>query len=178
MSLSDAREHIDRERQALYLDGPSDVDWIFRNDIERRREEAMYVDYVAIRDHFHDEHAWHCPNPRRLTMYVPVFKPNVLRVADALHHTGLTRPDAIRIVAEVWRKTTPEALTWLQVRDVNIQTLNRLEDEGLLRRASQETYATVANEWRAPLYPLDLRKIDVKPADLREEQEHWAPPDY
>jgi len=34
MNLTEARTHIDREREALYLAGPSDVDWIFRNDIE------------------------------------------------------------------------------------------------------------------------------------------------
>jgi hypothetical protein len=111
-------------------------------------------------------------------MYILSFKPNVLRVADAIHHTGLTTPDAIRIVADVWRNTTPETLTRQQVRDVNIQTLTRLEQEGFLRRASQDTYATVANEWHAPLYPLDLRKSDVRPADLREAQEQWVPPDY
>jgi len=61
----------------------------------------MYVDYVAVRDHLHDEHEWHCPNPRLLRMYLLAFRPSVLRVADALHHVGLTTPDAIHIVAEV-----------------------------------------------------------------------------
>jgi AbiV family abortive infection protein len=178
MTLAEARSHIDRERQALYLDGPNDVDWIFRNDIERRREEAMYVDYVAVRDHFHDEHVWHCPNRRLLGMYLYAGAPNVLCVADALHHGGMTSADAVRLVAQVWRNMPPpDTMTWEQLRDVNTQTLNRLEDRHLLRAASSATYTMIANEWRAPLYQLDLTRLDVRPADLRDAQEHWVPPD-
>jgi hypothetical protein len=178
MSLSEVRPHIDRERQALYLDGPNDVDWIFRNDIERRREEVMYVDYVAVRDHFHDEHVWHCPNPRLLRMYLLANTPNVLRVADALHHAGITSTDAVRVVAETWRNARPpDTMTWEQLQDANIQTLNRLEDRHLLRAALQSTYTTIASEWRAPLYQLDLSRLDVRPAELRDAQERWVPPD-
>ena len=101
MDLSETKVHVDRERQAQYLDGPNDVDWIFRNDIERRREEAMYVDYVAYRDHFHDEHVWHCPNPRLLRMCFPGVKPHVLRVADALHHVGLRHRQTITFTTRV-----------------------------------------------------------------------------
>ncbi len=107
MDLGEAVTYIDCERQALYLDGPEGVDWIFRNAIERRREEAMYVDYVALRDHFHDEHSWHCPNPRLLSMYLHGLTPNVLHIADVLHHVGLTSAGAIRVVAQVWRHALP-----------------------------------------------------------------------
>jgi hypothetical protein len=70
MDLTEAVTYLARERQALYLDGPEDVDWIFRNAIEQRREEAIYVYYIAIRDYWHDEHQWHCPNPELLGMYL------------------------------------------------------------------------------------------------------------
>ncbi|MBT8159611.1 MULTISPECIES: AbiV family abortive infection protein [Arthrobacter] len=32
-------------RPSHYLDGPNDVDWIWRNDLLRTRENALYVDY-------------------------------------------------------------------------------------------------------------------------------------
>jgi AbiV family abortive infection protein len=179
MDLREAVTYIDRERQALYLDGPEGVDWIFRNAIECRREEAMYVDYIARRDHFHDEHVWHCPNPRLLSMYLHGLTPNVLRVADILHHVGLTSAGAIRVVAHVWRPAPPlETLTREQIRDLNVQTLTRLQEENLLRRTTQQTQAIMVNEWRAPLYPLDLKRIDVKPAELRAAQEQWVPDYY
>lgn len=75
MDLTEAKRHVDRERRTLYLDGPNDIDWIFRNDITQRREEAMYLDYVAYRDHFHDEHVWYSPNPRLLRGCVPAVSP-------------------------------------------------------------------------------------------------------
>ena len=40
----------DSDRESLFLDGPNDVDWIFRNTILARREEAIYVDYVETVD--------------------------------------------------------------------------------------------------------------------------------
>jgi len=177
MPLREAREHIDRERQALYLDGPSDVDWIFRNDIERRREEALYVDYVAIRDAFHDEHQWHAPNHDLLLGYLPAWMPSILRIARALDRAGVTRPEAVHIVAELWRGIDPEQLNRHELREHNIATLHRLDAAGLLRRAPQAVYDAVANDWRAPLYTLDLRKLEVRAGDLREAQEHWVPPD-
>jgi AbiV family abortive infection protein len=53
--LAEVRRYMDRDRQALYLDGPNDVDWVFRNDILRKREESIYVDYVAYVDSVRDE---------------------------------------------------------------------------------------------------------------------------
>src|SRR6266550_9060606 len=37
---------IDLHRQALYLDGPNDFDWIFPNELLAEREGALYVDLV------------------------------------------------------------------------------------------------------------------------------------
>jgi AbiV family abortive infection protein len=178
MPLTEAVTYIDRERRTLYLDGPEGVEWIFRNAIECRREEAIYVDYIA-RDELRAEHDWHCPNPRLLDMYRLVSTPTVLRVAKALHHTGFSRPEAIRIVAQIWRNAqAPETLTWEQVEDLNLQTLNRLQEANLVGHATQATQRTIVNEWRPPLYPLNLRKLDVNPAKLREVQDQWVPDYY
>jgi len=138
----------------------------------------MYVDYIAIRDHFHDEHVWHCPDRRRLGMLMPMVNPNVLRVAVALHHAGFTAPEPLRLIAEIWRTAETNALTWPQLRAMNVQTLNQLEEHNVLRKAPQKTYAMVANQWRAPLYSLDLRRLDVRPAELRGAQERWQPDDF
>jgi AbiV family abortive infection protein len=179
MDLTEAVRYLDRERQALYLDGPEDVDWIFRNAIEQRREEAIYVDYIAIRDHWHDEHQWHCPNPELLGMYLQNFMPPILQAANVLHQCGLTTPDAVRIVADVWRNAPPpETQTWRQIREVNLETLTRLDAQGLLPDVSEEIQGNLIRDWRAPLYPLDLRRIDVKRADLQEAQEQWVPDYY
>ena len=44
--VCDYAEHL---RRSHYLDGPNDVDWIFRNEILAEREDSIYVDYVAAR---------------------------------------------------------------------------------------------------------------------------------
>lgn len=38
--------YADRLRDDLYLDGPNDIDWIFRNEILAERDERLYVDFV------------------------------------------------------------------------------------------------------------------------------------
>jgi hypothetical protein len=48
VTFSDVREYVDQERVEYYLEGPHDVDWIFRNEILQRREERMYVDFRSF----------------------------------------------------------------------------------------------------------------------------------
>lgn len=169
MDLAETRHHIDRERQTLYLDGPNDNDWIFRNDIERRREEAMYVDYVAYRDAYRDQHQWHCPNPQLLRMHLPPIRPAILRAADTLHHIGVTGPEAVRAVAEIWRhEQITGAFTRQQVHATNIRTIEHLRQQGLLRPQPQARYDSLVHNWIAPLFPLDLGPLEVAPDALRD----------
>jgi AbiV family abortive infection protein len=179
MDFGEAQRHLDRERQALYLDGPNDVDWIFRNDIERQREEAMYVDYVAYDNHDNQRHAWHCPNRGLLRMYVPLlFMPRVLCVADALHHAGITDPAGLRIAAETWRAVNvQDGCTLEQTQATNALVLSNLNDHGLFRSANPNVLEAVRYQWCCPLYLLDLRELPVAPATLHDIQANWQPPD-
>lgn len=101
LNLTDFRElerFVEAERETLYLDGPYDVDWIFRNRILANREEAMYVDYVE-----NDEgHRWQFPRDEVMGL-LPYFTPPVLRIVQALSGTGLATPEGLAVVAEVWR---------------------------------------------------------------------------
>lgn len=42
-TLKELREYFYFLRRSHYLDGPNDVDWIFRNDILERREGLLYM---------------------------------------------------------------------------------------------------------------------------------------
>jgi len=44
--FSELVRYVDLLRRSYYLDGPNDVDWLFRNEIMAEREERLYVDYV------------------------------------------------------------------------------------------------------------------------------------
>src|SRR6266511_1223259 len=45
-TYGEVRKYVNVLRLSHYLDGPNDVDWIFRNEIEAQREEGLYVDFI------------------------------------------------------------------------------------------------------------------------------------
>lgn len=88
--LAEVRRYVDRLRQKYYLDGPMDVDWIFRNEVLTDREEQLYVDYIE------DEHGsrhWTGPADRAAVFDAPFSLPapvsTVSRLVAAMHHIGL-----------------------------------------------------------------------------------------
>ena len=100
-SLQQLQEYLDHYREELYLDGPNDVDWIFRNQIIRGREEILYVDYVA----HEDGHSWFHPGPYNESsfFYCDTDKPVALRTVDLLHNVGLSKANALAEIANLWR---------------------------------------------------------------------------
>lgn len=102
VDLREVRAGIERECQAYYLDGPNDVDWIFRNDIERKREEALYVDYVQY-DHGHE---WVSPEKmERLNASMSMFfrEPTAVRLISTLHAADFASPESLAVIAQIWR---------------------------------------------------------------------------
>jgi AbiV family abortive infection protein len=177
--LTEIRSYMDRERQTLYLDGLNDVDWVFRNDILRNREESIYVDYVAYADSFRDEHHWHSPDPRLMGLWLLRSRPRVLDVALAIHGAGMTTEAALAKVADLWRASPmDDTIKWSALRQLNVRTLNILEESKLLRVRPHSVYRRVANEWLFPLYPLDLGELKIDPEELREVQRNWSPDGY
>lgn len=175
--LAEIRHHMDRERKALYLDGPNDVDWVFQNDILRKREESVYVDYVAYTDSSRDEHYWHCPNPRLLRIEMSRTRPKVLDVALALHGVGMSDESALAAIADLWRAVPmDDAIQWPALRELNSRTLKILEEKQLLR-ARPKAIGSVVNDWLFPLYPVNLRGLPVDREDLRQAQRNWYPSD-
>ena len=106
-SLSDARpidlaeleRYADSERKSLYLDGPNDVDCIFRNRTLARREEAIYVDYIED----DDGHHWLGPRDDDVFLHLDM-APSQLKICQALHRTGMTTPAGLAVVAKIWRR--------------------------------------------------------------------------
>jgi hypothetical protein len=60
-SLGEVRGYVDTLRPTLHLDGPNDIDWIFRNMILDRRESRLYVDLIADDE---DRPSWTSPAHR------------------------------------------------------------------------------------------------------------------
>ncbi len=168
--LTEIRNYMDHERRALYRDGPNDDDWIFRNDILREREESIYVDYVAYSDNAPTKHYWHFPDPQRQLLFgMTKNRPEVLDIALALHGVGMTNRSALATVAATWRPVCiDETILRPRIKELNRRTLDCLANRQLLRVRPKSVYARVINDWRCPLFPLDLSEI--KPASVSDAQ--------
>jgi len=165
---------VDLERKEFYLDGPNDVDWIFYNDILRRREETIYVDYVeSERDHL-----WHDPtkfDELALSFVMPSRNP-VFRLVTALGDAGCLSSAGLALIAEVWRSIfIDDDFSWDSLHERNVKMLEHMEQKNLLKTKGDDVRGVIVNEWLFPLYPLDLTKERVDKNGLRDLQQQWSP---
>jgi AbiV family abortive infection protein len=173
-TLGRLQEYLDHYREEFYLDGPNDVDWIFRNEIIQHREGELYVDYVA-----HDDgHSWLHPGTYDDIAFGAFIhdEPMTLQIAGCLHDVGVSAPDALATVAEVWQPIAmiPE-LQWNEIERQNNRTLECLNQKGLLRERPDSDYQLIVDRWQFPLYALDLSLLRVDIESLRERQRLWSP---
>ncbi len=179
MDFAELKRYVDINCEPYYLDGPNEVDWIFYNPILQRREDKIYVNYV--REGREDgEHGWVCPRNEELPL-LRYRTREVIQLARALYRVGVTAPEGLIVVAEVWRsvEVTPEFGNE-RLAQLNSQTLDKLEKRGVPREARDDDYTCVRERWPFPLYPLVIptpnygwRQGERK--RLREVQRTWAP---
>jgi AbiV family abortive infection protein len=172
-TFGEVRERADSERAKFFLDGPSDVDWIFRNTIIARREQSIYVDFVVS-----DEGSrWESPDPQNSGVCgVLHYRSHAHQVALALHAAGLSNPKALAVVAKVWRELSfLDETRWGDTEAANYETLKSLEEEGLLRTTGELVVSSIIDKWFFPLYGLDLSERHVSLDELRERQAAWGP---
>jgi hypothetical protein len=92
----------------------------------------------------------------------------------------MTTEAALAKIADLWRATLmDDTIKWPALYQLNVRTLNILEESRLLRVRPDSVYKRVANDWLFPLYPLDLGKVEmIDPEELREVQRNWSPDGY
>jgi AbiV family abortive infection protein len=170
-TLGQLQEYMDSCRHEFYLDGPNDVDWIFRNEVIQNREGGLYVDYVSS-----DEgHFWTDPSLYE-SVLSGTFEPLALKMAKVLSDVGLATAIGLSVVAQIWRPAPLDMKTsWSEFRDLNLRTLEALETEKVLLEQPSEAYSWVINHWQFPMYDLDLRSIPVDMEVLREQRRNWSP---
>lgn len=168
-SFGEAQEYVEDERKDYYLDGPNDVDWIFRNRILRHREQAIYVDYVET----DGDHMWFCPQD--LDEIVPgssdINKPDVIDLVCQLDASGFSQPAALELIGGKWRSVEmTDGFPRSEVTKLNCETLEELRAAGLLQQQRPEVYARIIDRLLFPLYSLDLSRRQVDQSQLRESQ--------
>lgn len=172
-SFEEVLNFLRRERETLFLDGPNDVDWIFRNRVLQDREEVFYVDYVEAAG----EHLWLEPSPL-LTIGTRFPESRPLVLATRFSRAGFDNPAALRVIAEIWRGVdfAPED-HWQKCHERNIRTLTELDERSLLSRVSAQERVSLAWDWLFPLHSADLAPIKIERHDLEQQQRDWYPGD-
>lgn len=169
--LAEVRRYAEFLRRALYLDGPNDVDWIFRNSVEADREESLYVDYVTSEG----DSVW--ITPAGLSDLKLSSGPSmVVDLALALHRLGCTSEKGLEIIAEAWDGFPLDDDThWVKVEAVNKSILNKVHAAGLCSDSLTRADIRLALEqWIFPLGRVDLSPIKVTKTELLAERERWV----
>lgn len=157
-------------RRSHYLDGPNDVDWIFRNEIESEREDRLYVDYVET----DDGDMW--LSPSRFDDLGARYPSGAVELVAALARGGFCNSRVLALVANVWRDFTPVAGThWMENERLTRSTLEQLPAEVIDPEATSEDLTRILVSWTFPLYHVDLTPIVEDLDRLRERQRDWSP---
>jgi AbiV family abortive infection protein len=163
-------QYVEGLRQSHYLDGPNDVDWVFRNEVEAQREERLYVDFMES-----DEgRSWHSPagwDDLDLLEWS-----DVIRLVAGMERAGFASPEGLQIVAELWRGfVLVDSVHWQTARKLNVRTLETLKEAGLADDMTEPDASVIVEQWSFPLHSLDLRPIQADIEELRERQRNWSP---
>jgi len=158
-------------RKSQYLDGPNDVDWIFRREIDARRERRLYVDYELS-----DEGGtWVSPADWDDIGFVVMS--SVIRLVGAMTKAGFATREGLDTVAATWREFKLYGnLHWIEAKKRNHETLQALESRALIGPEFTDNDQYIIEEaWSFPMYAMDLDSLPVDPEDLRERQRRWNP---
>jgi hypothetical protein len=169
--LAEVRGYAESLRHSLYLDGPNDVDWVFRNRVEADREESLYVDYVTSEG----DSAWITP-ARLSDLKLSSWPSMVIDLALALHRFGCTSKEGLEIIAKEWVGVSLDDDThWVKVEAINKSILEKLGTAGLYsNNLTQVDVRLALEQWIFPLGGVDFSPIKVTKTDLLAERERWS----
>jgi hypothetical protein len=153
----EVRERVDWLRQSHYLDGPNNVDWMFRNQLIAERENSLYVDYV----HEEEGDRWTTPASKEGVDFG--VDTGVQDLVGALHRTGCTSRTGLEIVAAAWTgQPIDDDTHWQDVAAVNRSLVEDLAKRGhALTDATADDARRVIEQWHFPLADIDLKEIEV-----------------
>jgi hypothetical protein len=171
-TFGELRRGVDRERKAYYLDGPSGVDYIYRNNLIQHREELLYVD----RMHWEHGYEWHKPKGPLYTEFkFLTTRCFALDVVRSLHDVGAFRREALDIIDTIWDPLDLiDSTHWHELKALNKATLERFDQLNWLENAEPSSIER-AFEWPMPLYLLDCSLTKTTLGELQAERDRWTP---
>ena len=141
---------LHRHRLDRYLDGPNDVDWVFRNDLVAGRENDMYVDLVQTEDGLE----WWPPLPTTIRRAVP----DAVRLVLALQDAGMFAAGALKRLERSWVDFDPAVES--HFGDWSDRTANAL------RGGPSASLAIACELWPMPMTELELEPIAVTDEEI------------
>ncbi|MFI1996306.1 AbiV family abortive infection protein [Actinoplanes sp. NPDC020271] len=161
-SLGEVRVRVDQARRSHYLDGPNDVDWIFRNEVLAEREDALYVDLVDGEDGL----MWSSPSTDGEIAFL---SPRLPTLVASLRATGITSRQGLSAVRDVWSGASLlDDPRWGDLAALNHRVLNRAwELELPSADVTQDDVNAVYNYWIFPLTSLDMSEVKVDIVELQ-----------
>ena len=181
VDFKEVRKGVNGLRVSHYLDGPNDVDWIFPNDIMRKRVDDLYVGYLC-EDEQDGQGSCYWTSPlNEVSDLLEKAWPRtntspIIRLVCSLIEVEATTSEGLSVVADIWR--TVDICDEMKVGDLeelNCKTLAALEDRVLSTPTPEDVRTVIQNDWIFPLWPLDLSVRKVNKARLQEVQERWSP---
>ncbi|MEK9518309.1 hypothetical protein MIU24_02660 [Streptomyces venezuelae] len=171
--LAEVRRYTESLRRSHYLDGPNDVDWIFRNSVDSDREEQLYVDYVT----YENGSFWTTPATRNSqdSDLWPDRASLVIDLVLSLQRFGCMTEKGLEIIAKVWDGVAVADDThWSEIQALNEQVLRSLGAADLYGHDLTNDDARLAMQhWTFPLSGIELAPIEVKASELQAERERW-----
>ena len=169
-SFGELERAVELDCQPYYLDGPNQVDWIFRNAILEKREEALYVDFIQGLTEDTDAYAWRVPPDSRARLLLfgsdEYRTPDCVQLVQDLLTVGACSAEGLTVLADLWRDLRPESgTTRKQLRERIGQTLDRLADLGL---SGDDAAAAerIIRYWQYPMWSIPMREFHGQSADL------------
>ena len=141
---------LHQHRLERYLDGPNDVDWVFRNDLVAGRENDMYVDLVQTEDGLE----WWPPLPST----APPLVPDAVRLVLALQDSGMFAAGALKRLERSWVDFDPTVESHFV--DWSDRTANAL------RGGPSASLAIACELWPMPMTELELEPIAVTDEEI------------
>lgn len=171
VDFSELASYINQEIQPFYLDGPRDVDWIFRNEITSRRERHIYVDLVEdITESGQDGQERNWVTPEDFTSSMTRYRTSAcVEVALSLHAHGISTVSGLQHVAAIWQPIAPESMDSLELLAKINETLSavRLDPEEEAVQEEDQPSPSPLAYWPFPLWPIGEPE-DVKRSELLE----------
>lgn len=180
-TLDEAQGFADLYRDDLLLDGPNDVDWIVRNELDYDREATLYVDLIDYGEGQDPDLRWHSPKDycdAPVLGRFPFRTSAAVRVVLAMSSLGLLSTAGVETTRTVWNtlelEEHPRNLHWADAVDLNEQVLRDHTGSQRSHRSEDDLDKLgryLIRHWVFPLTTLTMDKRQIKPAELRSVRE-------